>query len=127
MARLSLSHRVGSIVEVTARIDRYGTPPHDGKYLLVDVTEVGGGLLTDHLWMPVGSYAFGFRPGDRIRFKARVEPYIKGYMGTNTRKVIEARSPSVDWHLVDIADAEVAEFGPELRMMRDGQIRGGPQ
>lgn len=51
--------------------------------LLVDITDLDGNLLTDHLWF---NFTKGFekvspRAGDILEFDARVTEYEKGYRG----------------------------------------------
>lgn len=51
--------------------------------LLRDIRDEGGAIVTDHVWMNMtaGFRALDLRPGDVVRFDARVRPYTKGYRG----------------------------------------------
>ena len=71
---------------------------YDVTVLLVDVQDIDGNPITDHLWF---NYTKGFeslgdlQEGDVIRFDARVRPYVKGYI--NQRTYIDDRE--VDYKL----------------------------
>lgn len=52
--------------------------------LLLNIKDCMGKVVADHLWInqtkgiePLGE----LKQGDKIRFEARVVPYVKGYMG----------------------------------------------
>ena len=49
--------------------------------LLVDVTDLRGEEMCDHVWLNLTLQVerLGLKPGDRIEFDARVKPYKKGY------------------------------------------------
>lgn len=51
--------------------------------LLQNVKNSGGVVVTDHLWFnnTKGFGALDLKPGDVVRFTARVTPYEKGYRG----------------------------------------------
>lgn len=51
--------------------------------LLQNIKDESGKIVTDHLWfnMTRGFYCANLSAGDIVQFDARVEPYIKGYMG----------------------------------------------
>jgi hypothetical protein len=92
------------------------------------VDGASGEPLTDHLWITIGAWAFGFRPGDQVEFTAEVVPYVKGWLGDSlSPKALDRPSPAVDWGLDSstVKEARVIAFGPEVRMMADGSIRGG--
>lgn len=115
--RKELECRSGKTIRVRARIERYGTV-NDSVYLLTDVCEATTGhLLTDHLWMPIGEWAAGFRMGDIISFDATVEPYVKGYFGRRADILTEKASPSLDYHLVEVQNAVILVQGPIPRMV----------
>jgi hypothetical protein len=129
MSRNALGKREGQFVRVTAFIERYGTSPTGSTYLLTQVRDAETReMLSDHLWLPGGELGRldSFRPGDTIRFTARVERYAKGSLGDPlSHRVVERPGPSLDLSLVDQTDAEIIEFGPEARMMADGSVKGG--
>jgi hypothetical protein len=50
------------------------------QLLFRDVRAVPTGEeLTDHLWFAVGKWCEHLVPGEKVRFDARVQTYIKGY------------------------------------------------
>jgi len=51
--------------------------------LLKDITDASNNILTDHLWFNLtkGFEKVDLKPGDKIKFKARVKEYEKGYKG----------------------------------------------
>ncbi len=115
--RQALHERVGQCIRVRTKIERYGSTPNGSKYLLTDVRDANSGdLLTDHLWMPIGNWAAGLREGDVVVFDAKVEPYVKGYLGRRTEVIDAAMSPSLDFHLTDPSNAEVVVQGPIPRI-----------
>jgi len=106
----------GQRIRVRAKIERYGSSPEGSRYLLVNVCDVASGaLLTDHLWMPIGNWAWSMRAGDVIAFDATVAAYVKGYQGRRWDAQIE--SPlRVDLHLANPSNGEILEQGPIPRM-----------
>ncbi|MDE1858380.1 MAG: hypothetical protein KGI26_04880 [Thaumarchaeota archaeon] len=49
--------------------------------LLTDV-RIYGEVLADHVWLEVEGFDItGFKRGDRVKFTARVDVYVKGYLG----------------------------------------------
>jgi hypothetical protein len=112
----------GSRIRVSAYIERYGRTSE--TYLLTDIRDAfSDAALCDHMWIEIGSWAQGFRDGDRIEFLCTVIPYVKGYLGNVARVRSEAPSPSIDWKLGEIDEARVIAFGPKIRMMPDGTIK----
>ena len=101
-ARHKLRDLDGQRFRVKATVERFGTKRGwkgrvDQTLLLTDVTDAANGNpLTDHLWMKAGVWSKGLNPGDVIAFDARVDAYLKGYLGR--RENIYA-PPSRDWHL----------------------------
>lgn len=134
MNREQLRVRDGQTVRVTAEVVRYGSAERGNyrfeshgeiTYLLSDICDAATGeQLADHLWMPVGKWADGCRPGDTIAFTATVEPYEKRHPYDRDDLPHLARSV-VDWTLVDPSNLEFVIFGPERRMLADGSVRGG--
>jgi hypothetical protein len=115
--RQSLFERNGERIRVRARIEEYGTNGQESVYLLIDVRDAAScELLTDHLWMPIGTWARGMRQGDIIEFDATVAPYVKGYFGQRQDVLRARRLPSVDYHLEDPTNAEVIVQGPIPRV-----------
>lgn len=57
-----------------------------------------GNLLTDHVWIQVGSQikSLCLKPGDKVSFSARSTPYMKGYKG---RRSDSYKSPELDYRL----------------------------
>jgi hypothetical protein len=55
--------------------------------LLVDIKDISGATVTDHLWMKVGKRlsSLAALPGDRVQFDARVTEYVKGYRKSGAR------------------------------------------
>lgn len=125
MARSLLQAKEGSQIRVWATIDRYGR--NSSTYLLTDLRDADdvGRTLTDHLWIPIGKWASGFRAGDEIEITGTVEPYVKGWLGDPLRAPLYSNAPTLDWTLGQIRDAKVTKFGPVIRMMDDGSIQGG--
>ena len=75
-------------------VDEWGMPKR--TVLLVDVRDEGGNPVADHLWFNLtqGFEDACLSPGDRVRFRARVKPYMKGYSETD-----EDRPFTVDYKL----------------------------
>lgn len=122
MARNILKEREGECLMVHATIARYGR--NSSTYLLADIRDAHtGNLITDHLWIEIGVWASGFREGDRIRFRAEVSPYVKGFAGDPSHARGDNIGETIDWTLNSPRDAEIVEFGPVTRMMPDGSIR----
>ena len=67
----------------TASVQRFGTKP--GRHhprttiLLTNVRGTAGEKLTGHIWLTQGAWSQDLKPGDRIRFDARIKTYHKGY------------------------------------------------
>ena len=104
--REDLAKREGQRLRVQAKIDRYGSTPDGSVYLLTDVRDMSSGEeLTDHVWMPIGKWAAGLRPGDIIAVDVTIKAYIKG----NSWK-------SVDFRLAQARNAEIVVQGPIPRI-----------
>lgn len=97
--REELKKRDGRRGTFTAEFSRYGTAgvriPGYGRFSrprLIQVTTLlfrelkdsTGFVVTDHLWFKTCKAweALGLRPGDIVKFDARVVPYQKGYQGS---------------------------------------------
>jgi hypothetical protein len=83
-------------------IQRSTSPFHETVCL--EFLTAGNQLVSDHLWVKLTEELSQRFPqyGDVIRFRARVQPYSKGYAGN--------RIPSqVDYRLVDLHDVEVID------------------
>jgi hypothetical protein len=67
--------------------------------LLKDIRDARGEMVTDHLWFNLtkGLAALNLRPGDTVRFDARVKPYTKGYQGY--RDDVYDRPVEIDYKL----------------------------
>jgi len=72
----------------TGTVSRYGTKTGwqgriDETVLLVDVKDSRGVTVADHLWFNLtkGFAELYLKPGDVVKFTARVTPYLKGYKG----------------------------------------------
>lgn len=96
--RTELQKRNGQRGEFEATFERYGRttvkiPNIYGRgrardmevvtLLFKDVKDSTGAVVTDHLWFKSCKQwaALGLKPGDQVRFEARVMPYEKGYVG----------------------------------------------
>jgi hypothetical protein len=84
MPRYELGRRVEERLTFVGTFKQYGTKPGHAKrpvtLLLVDIT-LNGRMITDHVWLNRGKrFDEGgrLRPGDRLRFDARVRTYRKG-------------------------------------------------
>jgi len=107
--REKLGIRNGQRLRVRAKIERYGTGFRESTYLLTDVSDARSGeVLSDHLWMSIGKYAWGFRPGDTVEFDALVSPYEKGY---------ERREKSIDFQLINPTNGAIVVQGPIPRAL----------
>lgn len=67
-------------------VERFGTKPSFKGYptqtvLLTDVKDCNGNIVTDHIWFIKGKSFDSVKPGDVIKFNARVGQYVKGYKG----------------------------------------------
>ena len=77
-------------VQFTAVIGRQGTATTSWRS--------DGRPAADHVWCKDGRWSSRLRPGDRIRFEARVVRYLKGYRGDDP--VRQSASPVlVDYKL----------------------------
>lgn len=67
--------------ERTGYRESYGHPKT--TILIKNIKDTNGVTVADHLWfnMTNGFNSIGLQCGDKIKFDARVKPYIKGYMG----------------------------------------------
>jgi hypothetical protein len=92
------------------RVERFGTKPgyeHTSipTVLLKDIECVNTGIIvTDHIWLTVRKRlsAAHLEIGDYVRFKARVTPYLKGYV--NSPRQIDNRK--TDYRLSYPTDIE---------------------
>ena len=72
-----------------------------GNVVLFKDIRVDDMLVADHAWMQLTeAFKIGLRHGERVRFQARVERYIKGYFG-DPALVTFAKPIGVDYRLVD--------------------------
>lgn len=86
MMRELLQAVTGQIVEFTAVVGRPGTVTTDWRadvtFLLEELWFASDGSpAADHVWCKDGKWSSRLRPGDRVRFEARVVRYLKGYRG----------------------------------------------
>lgn len=96
--REELQKRNGQRGEFTAVFDRYGRatvkiPNIYGRrqprsmevvtLLFKAVRDSTGQIVTDHLWFKSCKQwaRLGLKSGDKVKFEARVNPYVKGYVG----------------------------------------------
>ena len=82
--REQLQQVSGQTRRFTAVVGRPGTVTtsrrSDVTLLLEDLRFASdGGLSADHIWCKDGGWSSRLRPGDLIRFDARVVRYLKGY------------------------------------------------
>lgn len=70
----------------TAKVEKFGTKKNYHGYevptiCLCDVKDLGGKVLTDHLWFTVGKTLakLNLSENEIIKFDARVNSYRKGY------------------------------------------------
>lgn len=110
----------GEVISCTALVGTFSArQPHPGKRATGVVPTVcllevrsRGRAVTDHVWAdlcPALKMA-GLSEGDRIRFTARVAPYV-GCMERNGRKRHHSRHTRgrIDYQLVDISQVRVIE------------------
>ena len=101
--REQLQRVSGQTVQFTAVVGRPGPVTtswrSDVTFLLEDLRFASdGSLAADHVWCRDGRWSSRLRPGDRIRFDARVVRYLKGYRGDDP--VRRSESPAlVDYRL----------------------------
>jgi hypothetical protein len=92
LMREELKARNGLRGEFTATFERYGRAtvagPYHGKrevvtLLFVNVCDASGKQMSDHIWFQSCKQwaVLGLRPGERVKFEARIKPYQKGYGG----------------------------------------------
>lgn len=93
----------GQRLTFVATFKRYGVRrgwrgQKDPTILLVDIRHELDVELCDHLWVKVGKrfLHMDLQEGDKIKFNARVVPYVKGYNGF--REGIE-RTKEKDWKI----------------------------
>ena len=84
--REQLQRVSGQTVQFTAVVGRPGPVTtswrSDVTFLLEDLRFASdGSLAADHVWCRDGRWSSRLRPGDRIRFDARVVRYLKGCRG----------------------------------------------
>ena len=96
--REQLQEVSGQVVQFTARIGRPGTVTTDWRadvtLLLEDLRFASDGSpAADHVWCRDGKWSARLRPGDRVRFEARVVRYLKGYRGDD--RLRQSLSPVV--------------------------------
>jgi hypothetical protein len=84
MPRYELGRRVEERLTFVGTFQKYGTKPGHAKrpvtLLLVNIT-LNGRVVCDHVWVNRGKQfdeGGWLRPGDRVRFDARVRTYRKG-------------------------------------------------
>ncbi len=83
-----LAAREGQRGMFTGTFERFGKKSgwkghSETTVLLKDIHDAAGRPVCDHLWFNL-TQAFeklDLKPGDVVRFQARVRPYIKGYQG----------------------------------------------
>jgi hypothetical protein len=104
--RQALGLHEGQRIKARAKIERYGSRHGASTYLLRDVADASTNRqLTVHLWIAVGKWAQGLRPGDTIAFDARVAIYAKGYVG---RRDDIDKPAALDWHLERPTKVEIS-------------------
>lgn len=88
--REELQKANGMRAEFSATFSRYGRAMVAGPYhrkreivtlLFVDVQDATGKRVADHIWFHSCKQwsVLGLRAGERVKFEARVKPYVKGY------------------------------------------------
>jgi hypothetical protein len=102
--REQLAERDGLRGEFTATFQRFGSKsaykgPPVVTLLFVDVRDSAGAVVTDHLWFSTCKAweDAALKPGDRVRFDARVKTYRKGYRGR--REDDDLPAPGLDYKL----------------------------
>lgn len=102
--RKELKQMTGVRATFSATFKRFGWKRDYGRdkktLLLVDIADENGQRLTDHVWFSLtkGFEAFDLKPGDRLRFDARVKPYEAGYRGQWWEQALE-NPPRIDYKL----------------------------
>ncbi len=118
--RINLQGLAGRRVTLTAVFWQYGAYQRGGRsgktILLRQVRDLSGRLLTDHTWInyTAGFDAVGeFCRGDLVRFTARVDEYVKGYLGEKIDDRL-ARPLAIDYRLKFPRQVErIGRAGPE--------------
>lgn len=79
--------------------------------------------VADHIWFTTGKgwNQAELRPGDRVRFEARVDQYEKGYRGRN--EYGEEGMVTVDYRLV--FPTRIINLTRSEELMKDGLLLGG--
>ena len=97
--REKLREIAGTRARFRGRFERFGTRTSFGYVkrmaLLLNVTDVRGNEMTDHLWLNLskGVEALELKPGEVVEFDARVKPYTKGYHD-NRRRDYKLNNPT---------------------------------
>ena len=104
--RHNLQSLEGRRTTFTATFDRYGTWRSNGiagrTILLRDIRTRDGIRVAQHIWI---NYTAGFDAagelarGERVRFTAKVKPYVKGYFGERIDDRLQ-RPSGIDYALV---------------------------
>lgn len=101
--REQLQEVSGQVLQFTTRIGRPGTVTTDWRadvtFLLEDLRFASDGSpAADHVWCKDGKWSPRLRPGDRVRFQARVVRYLNGYRGNDPLRQSRS-SVDVDYKL----------------------------
>lgn len=87
-----------------ARIDKIRTR-HNKNFIMLAKITYQGKLVTDHMWLTYDEQFHKLYEGNKISFEADIEPYVKGYVGTNPK--IQKRSfEEYDYKLTNISNVE---------------------
>ena len=121
--RKLLKQQEGRRGEFRATVAQFGTKsafrgPDPPTMLLKDVKDETGQIVTDHLWMTVGTQLsrLNVQVGEEIVFVARVTRYEKGYKGS--REYVFAPPPSTDYRL---------SYPTRMRKVETRQPHGAPR
>ncbi len=121
--RKLLKQQMGRRGEFRATVAQFGTKsanlgPDLSTMMRKRVKDETGQLVTDHLWMTVGTQLsrLNVQVGEELVFAARVTRYEKGYKGV--REDVFAAPPSTDYRLSYPTKVRRGETRPPARGTR---------
>jgi hypothetical protein len=121
--RKLLKQQEGRRGEFRGTVAQFGTKsanlgPDLPTMLLRDVKNEMGQIVTDHLWMTVGTQLsrVNMQVGEELVFAARVTRYEKGYKGS--REGVFAAPPATDYRLSYPTNVRRVETRPPARETR---------
>lgn len=111
---------------------RFGTKsgykgPPVKTILLKDIAEIASDkIVTDHLWFTMGKQfqRLNLKPGDVVRFNARVTEYVKGYQGRcDDDDAFSVKPCERDFRLSNPTDIVKIPQNPSLKELGEPSIK----